>query len=79
LTCNFTEMCSGSEAGSYLRLIDLCITQLWLRVIRKTCAEPGTILTVIKAVACRLAGSSISPFETVSDISYVPGRHASHW
>ena len=25
---NFTEMCSGSEAGSYLRLIDLCITQL---------------------------------------------------
>jgi len=35
-TCNtfqfkdnhFTEMCSGSEAGSYLRLIDLCISQL---------------------------------------------------
>jgi len=25
---NFTEMCSGSEAGSYLRLIDSCITQL---------------------------------------------------
>ena len=25
----FTEMCSGSEAGSYLRLIDLCITHLW--------------------------------------------------
>ena len=24
----FTELCSGSEAGSYLRLIDLCITQL---------------------------------------------------
>ena len=24
----FTEMCSGSEAGSYLRFIDLCITQL---------------------------------------------------
>ena len=24
----FTEMCSGSEAGSYLRLIDCCITQL---------------------------------------------------
>jgi len=22
------EMCSGSEAGSYLRLIDFCITQL---------------------------------------------------
>ena len=24
----FTEMCSGSEAGSYLRLTDFCITQL---------------------------------------------------
>jgi len=24
----FTEMCSGSEAGSYARLIDFCITQL---------------------------------------------------
>ena len=22
------EMCSGSEAGSYVRLIDFCITQL---------------------------------------------------
>ena len=25
----FTYMCSGSEAGSYSRLIDLCITQLY--------------------------------------------------
>jgi len=25
---HFTEICSGSEAGSYLRLIDSCITQL---------------------------------------------------
>jgi len=24
----FTEICSGSEEGSYLRLIDFCITQL---------------------------------------------------
>jgi len=24
----FTEMCSGSEAGSFSRLIDFCITQL---------------------------------------------------
>jgi len=24
---HFTEMCGGSEEGSYLRLIDLCITQ----------------------------------------------------
>jgi len=25
---HFTGMCSGSEAGSYLRLTDSCITQL---------------------------------------------------
>jgi len=25
---DLTEMCSGSEEGSYLRLVDLCITQL---------------------------------------------------
>ena len=31
----FTEMCSGSEAGSYLRLIDVCITHLGLRVMKK--------------------------------------------
>ena len=24
----FTQVCSGAEAGSYVRLIDLCITQL---------------------------------------------------
>jgi len=24
----FAEMCSGSEEGSYLKLIDFCITQL---------------------------------------------------
>ena len=24
----FTEMCSGSEEGSYSRLIDVCVTQL---------------------------------------------------
>jgi len=30
----FTEMCSGSEAGSYLRLIDVCITQLNERLLR---------------------------------------------
>ena len=25
---DFTEMCSGSEVGSYFRLIELCTTQL---------------------------------------------------
>ena len=33
---NFTEMCSGSEAGSYLRLIDFVYhSTLGLRVIMK--------------------------------------------
>jgi len=33
----FTEMCSGSEAGSYLRLIDFVYhSTLGLRVIKKT-------------------------------------------
>ena len=26
-----TQMCNGSEAGSYLRLIDFCIAQLYAR------------------------------------------------
>ena len=34
---HFTEMCSGSEAGSYLRLIDSCITQLKAQGPSRTC------------------------------------------
>ena len=38
----FTEMCSGSEAGSYLRLID-CVyhSTLGLRVIKKKKKKKG--------------------------------------
>ena len=32
-------MCSGSEAGSYLRLIDACITQLQAQGPSRTCNE----------------------------------------
>ena len=32
-------MCSGSEAGSYLRLIDYCITQLKAQGPSRTCNE----------------------------------------
>jgi len=35
----FTEMCSGSEAGSYLRLIDGYITQLKAQGPCRTCNE----------------------------------------
>jgi len=33
------EMCSGTEAGSYLRLIDSCITQLKAQGPARTCNE----------------------------------------
>ena len=33
------QMCSGSEAGSYLRLIDSCITQLKAQGPSRTCNE----------------------------------------
>ena len=36
---HFTEMCSGTEAGSYLRLIDSCITQLKAQGPSRTCNE----------------------------------------
>ena len=36
---HFTEMCSGSEAGPYLRLIDSCITQLKAHGPSRTCNE----------------------------------------
>jgi len=36
---HFTEMCSGSEAGSFLRLIDSCITQLKAQGPSRTCNE----------------------------------------
>ena len=32
-------MCSGSEAGSYLRLIDSCIAQLKAQGLSRTCNE----------------------------------------
>jgi len=34
-----SEMCSGSEAGSYLRLIDSCITQRKAQGPSRTCNE----------------------------------------
>jgi len=36
---HFTEVCSGSEAGSYLRLVDSCITQLNAQGPSRTCNE----------------------------------------
>ena len=36
---NFTEMCCGTEAGSYLRRIDSCITQLKAQGPSRTCNE----------------------------------------
>ena len=36
---HFTEMCCGTEAGSSLRLIDSCITQLKAQGPSRTCNE----------------------------------------
>ena len=36
---NFTELCSGFEAGSYVRLIDACMTQLKAQGPSRTCNE----------------------------------------
>ena len=36
---HLTEMCGGSEAGSYLRRIDSCITQLKAHGPSRTCDE----------------------------------------
>ena len=36
---HFTEMCSGSEVGSYSRLIGSCITQLNAQGPSRTCNE----------------------------------------
>ena len=36
---HFTEMCCGTEAGSYLRLIDSCITQIKAQRPSRTCNE----------------------------------------
>ena len=36
---HFTKMCRGSEAGSYFRLIDSCITQLKAQGPSRTCNE----------------------------------------
>ena len=36
---HLTEMCCGTEAGSYLRLIDSCITQLKAQGPSRTCNE----------------------------------------
>ena len=36
---HFTEMCGGTEAGSYLRLIDSCISQLTVHGPSRTCNE----------------------------------------
>ena len=72
-----TELCSGSEAGSYLRLIDWCITQLKAHGPSRTCNESKeeedeghhTLLAASSRAAarsnrmsvCSLASSSSSP------------------
>ena len=39
MSITLVQLCSGSEAGSYLRLIDSCITQLKVQGPSGTCNE----------------------------------------
>ena len=49
------EMCSGSEAGSYLSLIDSCITQLKAQGPSRTCgSEAGSYLRLIDCCITQL-------------------------
>ena len=51
----FTEMCSGSETGSYLRLIDFVYhSTLGLRVIKK---KKGCCAVRAQGAWCRVQGS----------------------
>jgi len=49
---HFTEMCSGSEAGSYLRLIDSCITQLKAQGSSRT----SSLISSTRAESVRICG-----------------------
>jgi len=48
-----TEMCSGSEAGSYLRLIDFYHSTLGLRVIKKRRRRKTTGALPLPQSRCR--------------------------
>ena len=50
---HFREMCSGSEAGSYLRLIDSCITQLKAQGPSRTCKESNEAMFEYISAALR--------------------------
>jgi len=63
-------MCSGSEAGSYLRLIDSCITQLKAQGPSRTCNESkeekkktecGVVMTGARGVHVRDAATRVRP------------------
>ena len=46
-------MCCGTEAGSYLRLIDYCITQLKAQGLSRTCNESKEELLWRLSLLCR--------------------------
>jgi len=52
-----SEMCSGSEAGSYLMLIDSCITQLKAQGPSRACNESKRAFSVDDEAGRRVVGS----------------------
>ena len=57
---HFTEMCSGSKSGSYLRLIDSCITHIEAQGPSRTYNE-GTEEDAVKRWAKRASDTKTEP------------------
>ena len=65
-------MCCGAKAGSYLRLIDSCITQLKAQGPSRTCNEskeeeegnclyrvPGEVMVDVRVVGTNMMGGGV--------------------
>ena len=80
---HFTEMCCGTEAGAYLRLIDSCITQIKAQGPSRTCHEReeeeekklrGYDFTTALRVFLRWTASAAERHETRNTKAAVPMR-----
>ena len=63
----FTEMCSGSEVGSYLRLIDSCITQFKSQGPSRTCNESKE---EEEEDTSKVAGESARPVDFEGEVDF---------
>ena len=76
-------MCSGTEAGSYLRLVDSCITQLRAQGPSRTCneskeEEEGWELTILSIILSDLDMADECTM-SASFATYQEGRCKATW